>query len=298
MAQARILPHREADPESVEWGSWWVHINGDRQVAGPIIDGWDYSTPASFELQPSVVEDLFLTSTGQPSLWNCDVVALVECPSTGYRFSGRRSLAELATGSEKLVVVEPPLGSIAEKVILSAQIVVARDSTPPADDVAHRRGAKLLGSARHALQLEGSGARFPTDAVPFSQMRYPAALWTVHADFADPEEPFNAAVRLFINTEHPRAQALVDTTHPEHELLSSALETDLVRQLLRAAAEQQERFERPQSWPEGSVGAALESMSGLFFGDSLSKLIAMQRMDPPAFDRLLHSRMNLFGGRK
>lgn len=293
----RILPHREASPDSISWGSWWVHLNGVRQQAEAILTGWDYATPVSFEIQPSVIEEDFLSSTGQQSLRDCEVVAIVECVSTGYRFSERRSLADLSTGVDKILVVDPPLGTIADKVVLTGHVVVARDTLPDRDDIANRRGARLHSSPRHTITLEGSGARFPTDAVPFSEMRLPDALWTVHTDFTDLEEPFTTAVRLLINTEHTRAEALIDTSHAEHHLLQSALETNVVRQLLRAAADEIDQFRRtPQSWPEGSTGATLEAMTELFFGDSVHKLVAMERSDPRAFDRLLHSRLDLFGG--
>lgn len=299
MAQARILPHREATPDAVSWGAWWVELNGTRLEAEAALHGWDYATPVSFEIQPSIAEGEFLQSTGQKSLWDCEAVAIVECAATGHRFSARRSLGELATGADKMLVVTPPLGSIADKVVLTAQVVVAKDLSPARDDVAGRRGARLHSSSRQTVTLEGEGARFPTDAVPFSKLRLPNSLWTVHTDFSDLEEPFTNSVRLLINTEHVRSDALVDTTHPDHALLQSALETDLVRQLLRAATDEADKFRRaPRTWPEGSTGAALEAMTELFFGDSVHKLVAMERSDPSAFSRLLHARLDLFGGSK
>jgi hypothetical protein len=297
MAGTRILPHQEADPTSIDWGAWWLRLNGTRIAADQVVDGWDYATQIAFEVQPSIDEQGFLVSTGLQSVEDCEVVAIVECPNTGYRFQQRRSLADLSSGSEKVLVVEPPLGTIADKVILSIVIVLARSVPSPSDDVATRSGARLAAAPRRSVSLEGEGARFPTEAAPFSSMRFPGALWAVQCDFLHAEEALASSVRLFINTEHVRSDALLDATHPEHQLLQSALEVDLVRQMVRAAQEDLNQFRDPhKAWPEGSAGAALENLASLFFGKSMDQILTLQRTDSPTFERVLQDRMRLFGG--
>lgn len=291
----RILPHREADPSSVHWGPWWLHLNSNRVLADQLITGWDYSTPMAFELQPSVDEDLFLESTGLASLHECEIVAICECATTGYRFEARRSLADLTIGADKVLSVEPPLGTLAHKVSLSASIVLAHSTLQDADDIACRRGARLAGSSRHNVTLEGSGARFPTEAVRFSTLGFPNALWSLNCDFHDAEEPLTSSVRLMINTEHPRSDALLDPSHPEHRLLSSALEVDIVRRMVRAAAVEEAQFRGNRPWPEGSTGEALENMSELYFGKTIHELVTLRRVDPEAYERTLQARMNFFG---
>lgn len=295
MAGMRILPHREADPAAVHWGPWWIHLNGSRELADEMVTGWDYSTPISFELQPSADEELFLESTGLNSLRQCDVVAICECVTTGYRFEARRSLADLIISADKILAIEPPLGTLAHKVTLFATIVLAQSAPASVDDIASSRGARLAASSRHNVSLEGAGARFPTEAVNFSSLGFPSALWSLHCDFSDAEEPFTSSVRLLINTEHARSDALLDPTHTDHRLLSSALEVDIVRRLVRAAAREDVQFRGKQSWHEGSTGAALENLADLYFGRTLHELITLRRADPDAYERTLQARMNLFG---
>jgi len=265
--------------------------------ADEIVEGWDYATPLSFEVLPAIDEELFLTSTGLPSVADAEVVAIVECSSTGYRFHDRIGLEALSTGPRKELSVEPPLGTLADKVSLSLVVVLARTLGDVPTDVASQRGARLAASQRRQLRLEGTAARFPTEAVPFSSMRFPEALWAVECDLSQPEEPFSSCVRLFINTEHPRSDSLLEPASSEHQLIQSALETDLVRQLLAAAQQEAEHFrDARRQWPDGSAGAALESLADVFFGKSVDELLNLQRTDRPTFERTVQARMGLFGG--
>lgn len=298
MANVKVLPHRIADPAAVDWGTWWLRVNGDRRPSEQLLDGWDYSTPLTFEVQASIDAVDFLESTGLDELADCEIVALVECPTTGYRFEARRSLADLANAADKLLVVEPPLGTLAVKVLLSQFIVLSRSITPSADDVAWQRGARLASGPSRSVTLEGSAARFPTEAVAFSTLRFPEALWSLQSSWLDAEDAFTASIRLFVNTEHPRAEALLDTAHPEHGLVHSALELDIVRQLLvRAQADREQFRDSQRPWPEGSTGAALENLTDLFFGTAVYEMLTLQRTDPETFERMLQARLDLFGGK-
>lgn len=299
MAGLRILPHREANLGSIDWGTWWLRVNNVRIEAGEMLEGWDYATPLSFEVQPSIDEDLFLESTGIASTSDAAVVALVECASTSYRFEDRLNLKELIAGPRKELTIEPPLGTMADKVTMSLVVVLVNHLQALPADVASQPGARLAGSPRQQLRLEGSAARFPTEAVAFSSLGFPPALWTVQADFAHAEEPFSSAARLLINTDHPRSTSLLDTNGAEHRVLQSALEVDLVRQMLISAQPDREQFrDARRRWPEGSAGAALENLTELFFGKSVHEMLSMQRADNSNFERLLQARLDMFGDEK
>jgi len=101
-----------------------------------------------------------------------------------------------------------------------------------------------------------------------------------------------------INTEHPRADAVLDPSAVEHRLIQSALETDVVRQLFRAASVEGDQFRARRAWHEGSAGAALENLAALYFGKSVHDLTTTLNVDPPQFERLLQARMDFFGGER
>ncbi|WP_143008191.1 hypothetical protein [Tessaracoccus oleiagri] len=289
-----MLPHLEAATDSIEWGSWWVSTQGSRSIAEGNVQNWDYSTAITFELQPAVDKDVFLESTGLDDLDLCEIVAIAECAATGYRHATRHNLAEMFSSSEKVLAIEPSPSTLAQSVRLMAHVVLARNLDRVPNNVASRRGARLAQSTPITLQLEGDGSRFPTEAVSFRSLGLDEALWSLRYDLSQPEEMFTTAVRLFINTDHPRAEQLLDGSHPEATLIKSALETDIVRQLLAGAAEFSDLFIR-RDWPEASTGETLESLAESFFGHSLEELLRRRSLDLIEFERLLQARTDMFG---
>lgn len=298
MVHLRMLPHREADPDSITWGQWWLRTDGDRRPADVIVDGWDYASQLVVEIQPSVDEDAFLESTGLPNLACCDVVAMLECPATAYRVIDRHSLESLVTSVDRVLSIAPPLGSISGRISLSCHVVLRDHLEDMPPDVARRPGARIASSPRTHLSLEGDGARFPTEAASFAAMGYDGALWSLTTDLSDPEEPFSSSTRLFINTDHTSADALIETKDSAHPFIASALEIDIVRQLVNEAARNRAVFEGGREWPEGSSGAALETLSHGFFNRPFSDVLSLHAQDQSNFERMLQARLSAFGGVK
>lgn len=298
MTSVKLLPHREANASSVEWGPWWVSIGGGpRSQADAIVESWDYATSLNLQLQPAIHEDAFLGSTGLPTLALCDVVALVECPSTGYRLTAAHNLYSLMSTEDMVLELRPDPQRIAQSIKLSAHVVLAKDFDMATHDAAARKGSRLASARPTTLSIEGSGARFPTEAISFNAMGYDDGLWSLQHDLSDGEDLFGSAVRLFINSDHPAAGHLLDGGGAEQTLIQSALETDTVRQLIAGAASQQHgTFVEGAEWTEGSVGHALESVSELFFSRSLHEMIRLYDQDRIAFERLLQSRTRMFKG--
>lgn len=295
MASIQILPHRTAAASSVQWGTWWVQVGEvGRKPADELVSNWDYATPITFQVQPSVDESDFLSSSGLPGLQVCDVVATVECPTTGRRFMAKQNLATLAGTNEKVVQVSPPPSELAGVVKLRAHIVLGENISASGDRVATRRGSRLATLDPTMVSLEGSGARFPTEAVSFASLGLEGALWTLRLDATEPDEPFTSVVRLFINTDHPASGALIDRHDVSGPLLVSALETDVVRQLFSEVQSMREVFAHRPAWSEGSLGEALENLSLTFFDRPLMEMSALLESDRPAFERILQDRSRLF----
>lgn len=297
MAKVRILPHLEAAGDAIIWGPWWVRINGQRKLAGKRVDNWDYATPVSFELQPSVDPELLLESTGLESLVDIDVVLLIECSSTGNRFTTTRNLASLTDAQTSIVAIEPSSAQMALSVVLTAHLVMARTTVPTSLDTAYKHGSRLASSARETVLLEGDSPRFPTEAVSFSALGLEKALWDLDISFADLSEPFLSGVRLLVNAEHPSAEMLLDDEDAGFLLAHSALELDIVRRLiLRVAADEGLRDDLASStWQDGSVRAVLEELADTFLASDLNSIVELSRHDPRRFERRLQHRFELFG---
>lgn len=296
MARVRLLPHREIPPTAVTWGDWWVRINEQRMLAGKRVNGWDYATPISFELQPSVAVEAALASSGLPSASDIDVVLLAESPHTGHRFTAARNLVELSGDAGVLELVLPP-DRIARSISLSACLTLSRTS-PPIDDRAWKRGARLAQSDRVTVWLEGDAPRFPTEAVAFNALGLEPALWDLDLSFTDLDESFLSTVRLLVNTDHPSAEMLLDENHPGFASARSVLELDIARRLIRTVADDeglQADLTRP-NWQEGSVREVLEQMAEGVFGSNLSAITQLFNSDQRRFERRLQHRFDFLSG--
>lgn len=295
MARLRLLPHREASEEAVVWGPWWARLNGKRIPVDERLEGWDYATPVSFELQPSIDTEQLLSSTGLPDVKLCDVVLLVECSYTTQRFLARRNLKELVDASTNVIEVQTDSAEIARAVRLSAHIVL-NTHLPKSGSTAYRQASRLAQSPATTVWLEGDAPRFPTEALPFSALKLEPALWDLTLSFVDLDDAFLSGVRLLVNTEHPAADMLLDEEHPHFQLAQSALKVDICRQLVAYVARDPGLTEAVarHGWSEGSVGATLSAMTETFLGSDLASCIEMYRQDPRRFERRLQDGFDLF----
>lgn len=298
MARVRLLPHRQILASAVTWGDWWVRINDQRLLAGARVQDWDYATPLSFELQPSVDVDVALESSGLTADSDIDVVLLAESPTTGRRFTSARNLVDLAGDGGVLTLKLPPK-EIARFITLSAFLVLSNTKSPD-DDTAWKRGARLAQSDRSTVWLEGDAPRFPTEAVAFSALGLEPALWDLDVSYTDLDESFLATVRLLVNTEHPSAESLLDESDPGFPAIRSVLELDIARRLILSVANDEglRTDLSRRKWHEGSVREALEQMADGVLGSDLSSLAQLSEHDPRRFERRLQHSFDFLAGRR
>jgi hypothetical protein len=295
MTRVRLMPHREIQSTAIEWGPWWVRMSGRRAPAEDRLKGWDYETPAAFELQPSFDLDAVAETSGIGDPRLLDVVVMAECTTMGVRYCEARNLAELSMLDSNVIAVEPPLGGMADSVRLSAQLVLNRDRHDSGDGSAFRRGARLASSQVHVVRLEGDSARFPTEEVSFKALGLEAAAWTLQTRFDDLNESFMGGVRLLVNSDHPAADLLLDDDLPGYQFATSALRADVARQLLlHVALDEAQEVSGHEAWSDGSVGAALEGMCSLYLGSDLQSVTQLARSDVLRFERLVQQGFELF----
>ena len=64
MSGARLLPHMGVRADAIQWGAWWVELDGRRELVSERLKGWDYSSQVRFEIQPTVDVASALRSAG------------------------------------------------------------------------------------------------------------------------------------------------------------------------------------------------------------------------------------------
>jgi len=149
-----------------------------------------------------------------------------------------------------------------------------------------------------AIALEGSAARFPMEVLDFHAARLPAADAPWYLDWPRDgerfEEPMLGALRLFLNSRHPAIGALVsgEMDAATAGAVTSMMRLEVARTMLVGALAEDNFVEGTAEYPDGSVGAALHTMIGLYWPDeSPGSLRSQLRAAPQAFEAQLQERL-------
>jgi hypothetical protein len=293
MAQLRVYPHRTADARSVSWDSWWIERDGSRSDLPPLLRGWDYASQVTAGVSVSFNEELLLESTGLGSISELEILLLADCRLAQQRFVAREPLYGHDPRATIDVAVQLPAGQVAGDVRLSAHLGLARTAGEKQGRIASLHGARISSSGTLTMRLEGDSGRFPTEAVPFSELLLGNAPWTVDIAYSDLSDSFLGGVRLLINTEHPVAKMALD---PKAESrVKGLLHAEVMRLLIAQVASQAEVADE-SSFEEGSIGQVLDQMFEEVLGGSLKATARLYRDEPKRFELLLHDRLDPFGG--
>lgn len=178
-----------------------------------------------------------------------------------------------------------PRGQAAVSLRLQCHVLVGIDRLPGLP-----KGSRLAESRPTTLMLEGEGGRFPTEPVSFSQAGLTGGPWHLDVRFDDVEESFMGAVRLFVNTDLPSGEALLDPDHPRHALLQQVLRWDLMRTLLWSVALQVNPLHLPLNHEDdSSIGAVLDALCRSRWGLSLAEAVSSVQQDSAGFERRLRA---------
>lgn len=293
MAKLRLYPHRMAHADSVSWHSWWIQHDGNRSALPPVLTAWDYASEETVGVSVDLNEEAVLLSTGLTSIGVLEVLAMADCPSIQQRFVARQQLAGHQGGTTIEVQLILPRGRVADVVQLSAHLVLADTLQSRDDQVAYLQGARIHSSDTFSVRLEGNAGRFPTEAVPFSELGFGNAPWSITCAFDQLSDNFMGGIRLLINTEHPVGQLSLEPNAPAW--VGRMLRMDLVRLLVAQVASQVEEADT-SSFEEGSVGQVLNKMCRFFLGSGLKTAVSTYRDDPAYFERQLHDRLDPLNG--
>lgn len=293
MGKLRLYPHRMAHANSVSWHDWWIDRDGDRSALPSVLTGWDYASEETVGIAVDLDEEAVLLSTGLSSIGVLEVLAMADCPSIQQRFVARQPLAGRKNGTTIEAQLVLPRGRVADIVRLSAHLVLARTLQPRDDQVAYLHGARMHSSDTFSVRLEGNAGRFPTEAVPFSELGFGNAPWSIACAFDQLSDNFMGGTRLLINTEHPVGQLSLEPNAPAW--VGRMLRMDLVRLLIAQVASQVEEADE-SSFEEGSVWQVLNKMCRFILGSGLKTAVTVYQDDPAYFERQLHDRLDPLTG--
>lgn len=295
MAKLRVFPHRQIGPSAIKFEGWHVRVGQAPQMpVARYLENFDYSSEMQFGFRAKLSLDQIRSSVGIDDQSTLAFYLLVDCESSNVRF---KEVVTVSEGEEFDCWLTVPPGQLAAKVRLERGLVLDELGSSDVWDSPKRRGALLFSDDPWFVQLEGDATRFPTQAIDFAADRLPEkAAWKLQISYDDPNQPFNSAVRLLINTRHPAHNALLAAER--NDIFDSALRSDIARQLI-ATLSRDEEFLAQQEWRDESLGAVVDRLcrSALPYA-SAAEAIQSFRRDPTRFDAKIQNAFGYLGSNK
>lgn len=285
MSQVRIQPHRLATASAWNVEGWQLTLNGQVLLQPDILEEWDYSSEVVVSYKTRIDRSKLNAETG---LSESDIVAAyitVDCPAANVRLATQTILSD--EPAHVKIAIQP--GVLAGAITLNRGIVLAQASSRKKRWVARAAGSRLLEGTPHVVTLEAEGSRFPVERVATADGE-PLFAWLFRVDDgAEPEDPFMAVARVLVNDSHPAgALTAASEASPAQDLYLSALQTDVVRQML-GFAQADGRFKLRSDYPEDSLGYILDLTARNYLDVDLSTALGQMSDDPGLVDTLIQA---------
>ena len=118
------------------------------------------------------------------------------------------------------------------------------------------------------------------------------AAWHLQWSPEDLSSPFLAAVKLYVNTSHPRMSQAIETMDTT---VLSALYHDVGRRLIIGTLSRSDWPDSPDKLEDTALGRVVwRLIQSCFPGQSLSIVTSQLRMDPDFFEARLQAALRLF----
>lgn len=176
-----------------------------------------------------------------------------------------------------------PAETVAKRLDMAVQFIVR-----PSRSENHGSGARVLLGPNKRIELEGDGARFPTEPVSFKAMGWPDSLWRLKFAFDSVEDAYAGAVRLFVNVDHPGASTLLDPQAAGGHVTRAFLRLDIVRVVVASLARESRNVgalgQPRDEGDESSVLAVANALSREWLKLDLDEAIHLLERSPHEFE--------------
>ena len=220
------------------------------------------------------------------------LIPRVRSDRTGLRIVGTPATVDAANGVDVHIAVHVRGDALGGTMTVSTGLVwVAGARLGP---LAPGLPGSQLWSDEFRCALEGLAARFPISPVAFSSLPTldPDAAWTLDWEPTQLDDPVLGAVRLLVNTEHPRVRESVvsGSREPGADVVRALIHFDVARTLVTSALENPEFVERVDAYPDESVGRTIADLIRSHWNESPAALAARHSRYPRRFEMELQAR--------
>jgi hypothetical protein len=284
-------PYLLPEPSAVVAGPWT--LAGGEQLPERLVD-WDPATDLDLVREVELDIDRLLVEEALGDDARLRLLPMVRSDLTGLRIVGAATDVDLAASGQGTHPISLRVGgeTLGGTVTISTRLLWLSGSNPSSLGPT-RAGSELWGDEVRCV-LEGEGSRFPVSAVSFSSLATldPGAAWTLDWDPARLEDPVLGAVRLLINTDHPRVRDSVASAsqEPGADVVRSLIHFEVARTLITTALGDEEFVESADSYPEGSVGRTIVDLLRTHWDETPAALASRMRGFPRLFEMELQAR--------
>lgn len=177
---------------------------------------------------------------------------------------------------------------------LECQVLLVEPGTRSDDLLSPSNRGSILWTSKYTIDLEGTGARMPTIALPFSTQLIGGehGLWWLRVASRDFHAQANSVLWLWLNEENLVIRELLDSPSSDGSVRTQELlRLDIYRQLIEIGLLDSE-FSLDETYAQGSLGAVVAGPVRLL-GESLNTLRQLHDQDAPRLNAQIQA---AFGG--
>jgi hypothetical protein len=274
------LGHLVVEDGTIEPPEWEYSVNGQiANLTGGILPDWNYFS----DLDVSCNMTLNLADLRQALQVPDDLVLawVLIARSTSSPVITTSVPLPVTSGAQD-VAITVPASTWGGVLTLELEMGVLSPSKKPPGDFAPSQVGHTVYRAASKIVLEGDGGQLPILPVSFTDhgiTNPKSSLWWLRVLSQDLHDPAGASLWMWLNTDNPQLQPLIDHVDSEAgDLWMQVLKMDFIRQLLREALSHAD-LDESRDYPEGSLGALLLGVVKLV-GSSLKEVRSKYSDDP------------------
>jgi hypothetical protein len=269
--------------------------DGTEVPLGAEVAHWDFQTTLNLHSAVAIDRKAALQDSDLGTETELAIIVLARSDHTNAHGAVARVLVPPQPRYDLAIELQLPGHVLGGRLDLTTQLVAMRPR--PLSPLAARRPGSILWHSRHRCHLEGSAARFPTDASDFRVTRPSNARagWHLHVDTTDPQASFMSTTRLTLNTASEGIRrVLAGDSKADVDVLMSALRWDVTRHLVLRAIACDDIEDGPADHDSTTVVGVLRSLLAQIWPlDMPSTLRERWRSDPDLLELQLQNHARL-----
>ncbi|MFD5161272.1 hypothetical protein ACFWMJ_24895 [Streptomyces hawaiiensis] len=292
----RVLPYRAPADNVVSAGPWLLIVEDGEFPLPDALPDWDYQMDLRVRRAVHVDLDRTRRESGLPT----DTALMLSAvwTATGSNLSGPAQHVRMTDTGTNTVPLDFTLrgADLGGLLLLDTALLLAdrRDRSRPSSP---RRAGSVLWSDRTAVRLQGDAPQFPMAVIDFARTSFPdSAAWHLQIS-GGLESATMGALLLLVNEQNVvTATAFQNASRPRpvDRIVLSAVYADSARVMVEHALGHEE-FTEESDFPEGSLGATLQSLfDQLFPGQPITDIRLRQRKSPALFASDLQAAVKIF----